>query len=115
MLWRIAADTHEQRIGIMACVAHPELATNVSISSSFGATLLRQGFGGHSASRYRFAELVLRSAPREAEWRMGWDSNPRCACTHAGFQDRCLKPLGHPSGMRLLLRPRRRVHIRPPP
>ena len=30
-------------------------------------------------------------------WRMGWDSNPRWACTHAGFQDRCLKPLGHPS------------------
>src|SRR5262245_37344424 len=28
---------------------------------------------------------------------MGWDSNPRYACTHAGFQDRCLKPLGHPS------------------
>ena len=49
------------------------------------------------------------------KWRMGWDSNPRCACTHAGFQDRCLKPLGHPSGMRLLLRPQRRVHIRPPP
>src|SRR6185437_4123337 len=31
-------------------------------------------------------------------WRMGWDSNPREACTPAGFQDRCLKPLGHPSG-----------------
>ena len=31
------------------------------------------------------------------KWRMGWDSNPRWACTHAGFQDRCLKPLGHPS------------------
>ena len=30
-------------------------------------------------------------------WRKGWDSNPRWACTHAGFQDRCLKPLGHPS------------------
>src|SRR6516165_9279414 len=30
-------------------------------------------------------------------WRMGWDSNPRCPCGHAGFQDRCLKPLGHPS------------------
>ena len=33
-------------------------------------------------------------------WRMGWDSNPRWACTHAGFQDRCLKPLGHPSRAR---------------
>src|SRR6185312_11121569 len=31
-------------------------------------------------------------------WRKGWDSNPRYPCRHAGFQDRCLKPLGHPSG-----------------
>src|ERR1700676_4870893 len=31
------------------------------------------------------------------EWRKGWDSNPRYPCRHAGFQDRCLKPLGHPS------------------
>jgi hypothetical protein len=31
------------------------------------------------------------------------------------FQDRCLKPLGHPSGMRLLLRPRRPVHMPLPP
>ena len=30
-------------------------------------------------------------------WRKGWDSNPRWAFTHDGFQDRCLKPLGHPS------------------
>jgi hypothetical protein len=28
MLWRIPADTNEQRIGIMACAVHPELATN---------------------------------------------------------------------------------------
>jgi hypothetical protein len=32
-----------------------------------------------------------------ARWRRGWDSNPRWTCAHAGFQDRCLKPLGHPS------------------
>lgn len=30
-------------------------------------------------------------------WRKRWDSNPRYPCGHAGFQDRCLKPLGHPS------------------
>jgi hypothetical protein len=30
---------------------------------------------------------------------MGWDSNPRDAFTPAGFQDRCLKPLGHPSNL----------------
>ncbi len=28
-------------------------------------------------------------------WRTGWDSNPRYACTHAGFQDRCIRPLCH--------------------
>ncbi len=33
----------------------------------------------------------------ERRWRRGWDSNPRRAFTLAGFQDRCLKPLGHPS------------------
>src|SRR5258707_1269092 len=31
------------------------------------------------------------------DWRKGWDSNPRYPCRYAGFQDRCLKPLGHPS------------------
>ena len=30
-------------------------------------------------------------------WRKGWDSNPRYGRPHGGFQDRCLKPLGHPS------------------
>src|ERR1700745_3652263 len=32
-----------------------------------------------------------------ASWRKGWDSNPRGRCRPGGFQDRCLKPLGHPS------------------
>ena len=31
-------------------------------------------------------------------WRRGRDSNPRTACTVAGFQDRCFRPLSHPSG-----------------
>ena len=31
-------------------------------------------------------------------WRRRWDSNPRCACAHAGFQDRCVRPLRHSSG-----------------
>ena len=40
----------------------------------------------------------VNSVPTQGlKWRMGWDSNPRRACTLAGFQDRCLKPLGHPS------------------
>jgi hypothetical protein len=29
------------------------------------------------------------------DWRRGWDSNPRESCPSGGFQDRCLKPLGH--------------------
>src|SRR5262249_10311766 len=47
--------------------------------------------------------LILLCVPNDGEqgrtlyWRKGWDSNPRCPCRHAGFQDRCLKPLGHPS------------------
>src|SRR5437762_3200437 len=39
---------------------------------------------------------------RERGWRMGWDSNPRTTCTVAGFQDQCLKPLGHPSDIRVV-------------
>ena len=30
-------------------------------------------------------------------WRKGRDSNPRYVLPHAGFQDRYLQPLGHPS------------------
>lgn len=33
-------------------------------------------------------------------WRRGWDLNPRYACTHAGFQDRCIQPLCHLSRCR---------------
>ena len=32
------------------------------------------------------------------KWRRGWDSNPRTSHPVGGFQDRCLRPLGHPSG-----------------
>ena len=28
---------------------------------------------------------------------MGWDLNPRTPCDVAGFQDRCIQPLCHPS------------------
>jgi hypothetical protein len=36
-------------------------------------------------------------------WRKRWDSNPRYAFTHGGFQDRYLKPLGHPSALKKLV------------
>ena len=38
-----------------------------------------------------------RSFTESVLWRKGWDSNPRWSFPHGGFQDRCLKPLGHPS------------------
>ena len=34
--------------------------------------------------------------------RMGRDLNPRYGYPYAGFQNRCLKPLGHPSGIVVL-------------
>ncbi len=54
-------------------------------------------------SKSRLLQVLTRkngvnSVPTQGlNWRMGWDSNPRCGCPHGGFQDRCLKPLGHPS------------------
>src|SRR5690606_12064564 len=35
------------------------------------------------------------------KWRREWDSNPRKVRPFAGFQDRCLKPLGHLSELSL--------------
>ncbi len=44
------------------------------------------------------AKNGVNSVPTQGlKWRTGWDSNPRNAFTFGGFQDRCLKPLGHPS------------------
>ena len=43
-------------------------------------------------TRTRFRIIVIKDI-----WRMGWDSNPRDGRPSAGFQDRCLQPLGHPS------------------
>src|SRR5258708_18081373 len=48
-----------------------------------------------AASGLKSAARGVRSSV--LNWRKGWDSNPRYPCRHAGFQDRCLKPLGHPS------------------
>lgn len=39
----------------------------------------------------------FRGQEKKFEWRRGRDSNSRRALTLAGFQDRCIKPLCHPS------------------
>ena len=42
--------------------------------------------------------MLWNRVPFLGYWRREWDSNPRRHHCLAGFQDRCLKPLGHPSG-----------------
>ena len=49
--------------------------------------------------------LLRPEADTACVWRMGWDSNPRDACTPAGFQDRCHQPLGHPSTLQITPHP----------
>ena len=45
----------------------------------------------------RFLHLEDFFSILETQVRRGWDSNPRGTFIPAGFQDRCLQPLGHPS------------------
>ena len=48
-------------------------------------------------ARRLFATLSPIFSASETRPRRGWDSNPRGTFIPAGFQDRCLQPLGHPS------------------
>ena len=41
--------------------------------------------------------VFRRSKLAATDKRMGWDSNPRATFAAAGFQDRCIQPLCHPS------------------
>ena len=56
-------------------------------------------------------EQVSRSGASMPPWRRGWDSNPRCACTHNGFRDRPDRPLWHLSTGGA--EPYRGIHRRP--
>ncbi len=64
---------------------------------------IRRNTGELQSTVFRRKTLILLWNSNDFEqrrtiyWRKGWDSNPRYPCGHAGFQDRCLKPLGHPS------------------
>ena len=48
------------------------------------------------AGCYALSCIDLPDAAKTAR-RMGWDSNPRATFAAAGFQDRCIQPLCHPS------------------
>jgi hypothetical protein len=39
--------------------------------------------------------IVIPAEPCRLKWRRGRDSNSRWGRPHGGFQDHCLKPLGH--------------------
>jgi hypothetical protein len=52
----------------------------------------KMGFRATNDSDDRVGPAVLGT---DWNWRREWDSNPRWYRYHAGFQDRCLKPLGH--------------------
>ena len=48
-------------------------------------------------TRADLADVRRNFCASRTRWRRGWDSNPRTTFAVAGFQDRCLQPLGHPS------------------
>jgi hypothetical protein len=60
-------------------------------------SLLRWPSDRWSATGRAFLHLVGFFSTSETQERRGWDSNPRGTFIPAGFQDRCLQPLGHPS------------------
>ena len=90
----------------MRFAIHPAISPigDVRLTSGATAELVRWARSGGLLPRL----LPLKGNPQQVYfretttkplicWRKGWDSNPRYPCGHAGFQDRCLKPLGHPS------------------
>src|SRR6056297_4064670 len=56
--------------------------------------LKRAANGGECGRKFPTFLFVIN---RLCGWRRRWDSNPRYAFTHAGFQDRCIRPLCHSS------------------
>jgi hypothetical protein len=77
---------------------HREIAFEATVSSFISS-------GDQPCGARSFARQPLRRASSswtpavrcDKVWRKEWDSNPRGSGPPAGFQDRCLKPLGHPS------------------
>src|SRR5882724_9229904 len=83
----------ENRVGLAA--VFPEMILRVACRAVAGVRRGPPSPDGLWRGSLRY-EMVAQPG-HTAIWRKGWDSNPRYPCRHAGFQDRCLKPLGHPS------------------
>lgn len=72
-------------------------ATLVSAICVFVSQLKRAKLGPELVPAHRFSVSHEKRTIYQESWRKRWDSNPRTALTVAGFQDQCLKPLGHTS------------------
>ena len=79
-------DGMAERVGFEPTVAF--YRRHAISSRAYSATLapLRYGLPAHASERYSLQLMC---------WRRGWDSNPRWNCSHTGFRDQRLKPLGH--------------------
>ena len=67
----------------------------VRLSLSLGSIAAPNPMGSHNLPS---CQSTRSTKVDTADWRRGWDSNPRDPCGPAGFQDRYHRPLGHPSG-----------------
>ena len=65
---------------------------------------------GPPKEHQQVAHWLIKVAISRQIWRREWDSNPRYSYPYSGFQDRRLRPLGHPSAVYFIskLRPCRR-------
>ena len=79
----------------------PPKARRQNCSHGLSISLFADFSGAPRIARHpqapRFVDFVRFFSTLETRWRRGWDSNPRGTFIPAGFQDRCLQPLGHPS------------------
>jgi hypothetical protein len=99
---RLAAETARRRFwgpdGGYRCDHCRALAQRVKVADGVVRIMGSQGISQRTLSAGGSVKSVAGGVPSFVpSWRMGWDSNPRYAHTYGGFQDRCLKPLGHPS------------------
>jgi hypothetical protein len=97
---KTTAAVHRQLHGPKACTTHTSCRDPAEIgvqTRHFGSSLV------HARSP---AAAPLSSRNSLLLWRRRRDSNPRNRCQFAGFQNRCLKPLGHSSETLRILRRR---------
>ena len=85
--------------GLPAASSTGILNTGESSTSAWDCTSSLESVGGPRAGASGGGPQPEQTYETDVvEQRMGWDLNPRAAFATAGFQDRCIQPLCHPSG-----------------